>query len=75
MRSDPRLLYDPLRARALERVELALKVAVLVRLGCTRGEIADRLGVTTRDVRDTIGELQDVAAEIELGDRPGDELD
>jgi predicted ArsR family transcriptional regulator len=44
-----------------------------VQAGITRGEMAVRLDVTPREVRRAIDDLQQIAGEIELGDRPGDD--
>ncbi len=63
-------LYAGLRELALERVELALKVAVLSRAGISRAEQAERLGVKTRQVTDAVRDLQGIADRIDLGERP-----
>ena len=39
-----RQIYGPLRDRALARVDLAMRVAVMTRAGMTRAETAERLG-------------------------------
>lgn len=69
---DVRELYGPLRERALARVQLALKVAVMARAGIARSEMAVRLDATPREVRRAIDDLQAIADQIEVGDRPGD---
>jgi DNA-directed RNA polymerase specialized sigma24 family protein len=66
-----RELYVPLREQAMARVDVALRVAVLVRAGFPRQEIADKLGVKTGEVRRAIDELRAISDSIELGDRPG----
>jgi hypothetical protein len=66
-------LYPGLRAQALEKVQLAMKVAVMQQAGISRGEIAERLGVSTRAVREAVEDLQGIAHLIELGERPGDD--
>ena len=65
-------IYDGLRAQAMERVEVAMKVAVMQRAGISRGEIAERLGVRMHDVREAVENLQAIAHLIEMGERPGD---
>jgi hypothetical protein len=68
-----RRLARELYAQAMERVDLSLKVAVMARAGISRGEIAEQLGATTREVRQAIDDLKAVAPLIEIGSRPGDE--
>ena len=65
------LYIDP-RGLALAAVETALKVAVMVRAGFTRGEIASRLDISARAVRQAVADLQEVSDAIDLGDRPGE---
>jgi hypothetical protein len=66
-------LYAPLREHAMARVDLALKVAVMARAGITRADMATRLGASPGQVRRAVTDLQDIADQIELGDRPGDD--
>jgi hypothetical protein len=70
--ADPpvRELYEPLRSLAMQRVEVALRVAVMVRAGISRGEVAERLGISAKLVRRAIDDLQAVADQVEIGERP-----
>ncbi len=71
---DPSLreLYVPLREQAMAGVDVALKVAVMARAGVSRGETADRLGISAREVCEAVEALKEVAHLIEIGERPGD---
>jgi hypothetical protein len=61
------------REQGMARVELAMRVAVMQRAGISRGEIAARLDVPMREVREAVEALQAIAPFIELGERPGDD--
>jgi hypothetical protein len=64
-------LYESLLARAQERVDRALHVAVLINLGVPRSEIAERLGIDMPAVRSSVQDLKEVAPALEReDDRP-----
>jgi hypothetical protein len=67
-----REIFAALRQQALQRVELALTAAVPSRARFPRQQTADRLEVPISQVRRAIADLQDVAEQIDLGERPGD---
>ena len=66
-----RELHRRLQAQALERVDVALRVAVLTRAGVPRQEIAEQLGVGAREIREAVADLKAIAPRSSADDRNG----
>ena len=62
-RTSPGRLWPPLWAKAQERVKFTLKVAILERAGLSTPAIAERLNVSTGEVKLARDELAEVRAE------------
>jgi DNA-directed RNA polymerase specialized sigma24 family protein len=63
--SDLQLLNRELLDDARREVEIALKVAVLVRLELPQPEIAARLGISVGDVKQAVNRLRRIADRID----------
>jgi hypothetical protein len=68
--SPVRSLYGPLRSLAMQRVDVALRVAVMIRAGYTHREMVDRLEITASKLRRALDDLRQISDSIEIGERP-----
>jgi hypothetical protein len=69
-RPAPNSLHQALRERALERVELVMKVALLVGAGFSRGEIGPPLDMSHGQAWRAVTDLQAVAERVDLAIDP-----
>lgn len=63
-----RQLYTPLMAEAQLEVIQTMKVAVMLASGCSRAEIADKLDMSSQQVRAAIARLQTIGHQLERED-------
>jgi hypothetical protein len=68
-----RALWGPLMARARERANLALKVAILKEHGTPPAVITERLGITQHEIKGAVAELDAARRDEKRGSTSRDE--